>query len=81
MPTTVVAATSLCLLKFVATFLRLAAVLTVAFNCLSEILLGLVDTLDAIVIDGLRASHATGDHLNHAEAGPGDSCWRLVCVL
>ena len=44
----VAAATPLCLLELVATFLRLAAVLTVAVNCLSEIFLGLVDTLVAI---------------------------------
>jgi len=45
----------------VATFLRLAALLTVAVNCLSEIFLGPVDTLlaSAVVIARLRARHAT----------------------
>jgi hypothetical protein len=37
-------ATSPCLLEVVATFLRLAAVLTVALNRLSEVFLGVVDT-------------------------------------
>jgi len=57
----VAAATPLCLLELVATFLRLAAVLTVAVNCLSELFLGLVDTLVAmaVVITRLRARHAT----------------------
>jgi nicotinamide riboside transporter PnuC len=57
----VVAATPLCFLKLVATFLGLAAVLTVAVNCLSEIFLGLVDTLVAmaVVITRLRARHPT----------------------
>jgi len=60
-PIVLVAATPPCLLKLVATFLRLAAVLTVAVNCLSEIFLGLVDTLlaMAVVIARLRARHAT----------------------
>jgi hypothetical protein len=55
------AATPLCLLKLVATFLRLAAVFTVAVNFLSEIFLGLVDTLlaMAVIIARLRARHAT----------------------
>jgi hypothetical protein len=44
------AATPLCLLELVATILRLAAVLTVAFNCLSEIFLGLVDALVAVAV-------------------------------
>ena len=44
----VAAAFPLCLLKFVATFLRLAAVLTVAVNFFSKIFLGLVDTLVAL---------------------------------
>jgi hypothetical protein len=57
----VAAATPLCLLELVATFLRLAAVLTVAVNCLSELFLGLVDTLLAlaVVITRPRARHAT----------------------
>jgi hypothetical protein len=57
----VAAATPLCLLKLVATFLRLAAVFTVAVNFLSEIFLGLVDTLlaMAVIIARLRARHAT----------------------
>jgi hypothetical protein len=57
----VAAATPLCLVKLVATSLRLSAVLTVAVNCLSEIFLGLVDTLVAmaVVITRLRARHAT----------------------
>ena len=60
-PIAVPAATPLCLLKLVATFLRLAALLTVAVNCLSEIFLGPVDTLlaSAVVIARLRARHAT----------------------
>jgi hypothetical protein len=59
-PIAVTAATPLCLLKLVATFLRLAAVLTVAIDCLSEIFLGLVDALIAlaVVIARLRARHA-----------------------
>jgi hypothetical protein len=54
-------ATPLCLLELVATFLRLAAVLTVAVNCLSELFLGLVDTLIAmaVVITRPRARYAT----------------------
>jgi hypothetical protein len=45
----------------VTTFLRLAAVLTVAVNFPSEFFLGLVDTLltTAVVIARLRARHAT----------------------
>jgi hypothetical protein len=45
----------------VATFLRLAALLTVAVNCFSKIFLGLVDTLVAlaVVIARLRVPHAT----------------------
>ncbi|MGA9057547.1 MAG: hypothetical protein WB763_13670 [Terriglobia bacterium] len=60
-PIAVAAATPLCLLKVVATFLPLGAVLTVAVNCLSEIFLGLVDTLVAlaVVIARLRARCAT----------------------
>ena len=60
-PIAVPAATPLCLLKLVATFLRLAAVLTVAVNFLSEFFLGLVDTLLAlaVVVARLRARHAT----------------------
>jgi hypothetical protein len=46
----VTAATLLYLLEFVAAFLRLAAVLTVAVNCFAEIFLGLVDTLIALVV-------------------------------
>jgi hypothetical protein len=61
MPIVVAAATPLCLLKLLATFLRLAAVFTVAVNFLSEIFLGLVDTLlaMAVIIARLRARHAT----------------------
>jgi len=57
----VAAATPLRLLKFLATFLRLAALLTVAVNCFSKIFLGLVDTLVAlaVVIARLRVPHAT----------------------
>jgi hypothetical protein len=60
-PIVVVTAAPLCLLKLVATFLRLAAVLTVTVNCLSQIFLGLVNTLVAmaVVITRLRARHAT----------------------
>jgi len=44
----VAAATPLCLLELVATFLRLAALLTVAVNCFSKVFLGIVDTLVAL---------------------------------
>jgi hypothetical protein len=47
-PLAVTAATPLCLLKLVATFLRLAAALTVTIDCLSEIFLGLLDALVAL---------------------------------
>jgi hypothetical protein len=59
-PIAVTAATPLCLLKFVATLLRLAAVLTVAVDCLSEIFLGLVNALVAlaVIIARLRTCHA-----------------------
>jgi hypothetical protein len=57
-PVVIFAATPLRLLELVATFLRLAAVLTVAVNCLSEILLGPVDTLVALAVRArLRAPH------------------------
>ena len=57
----VAAATPLCLLQLVATFLRLAALLTVAVNCFSKIFLGLVDTLVAlaVVIARLRERRST----------------------
>jgi len=57
----VAAATSSGLLKLVTTFLRLAALLTVAVNFLSEFFLGPVDALlaFAVVIARLRARHAT----------------------
>jgi hypothetical protein len=60
-PIAVAAATPLCLLKLVATFLRLAALLTVAVNFLSEFFLGPADALLAlaVVIARLRARHAT----------------------
>jgi hypothetical protein len=60
-PIVVVAATPLCLLKLVATFLRLAALLTVAVNCLAQIFLSLMDPLlaMAVVITRLRARHPT----------------------
>jgi hypothetical protein len=56
-PIAVTAATSSYLFKLVATFLRLAAVLTVAVNCLSEIFLGPLDALVAlaVVVARLRA--------------------------
>ncbi|MGD0227804.1 MAG: hypothetical protein ABSF71_36300 [Terriglobia bacterium] len=59
-PIAVTAATPFCLLKLVATFLRLAAVLTVPVNCFPEIFLGLVDALVAltVIIACLRARHA-----------------------
>jgi hypothetical protein len=59
-PITVTAATPLCLLKLVATFLRLAALLTMAVDSLSEIFLGVVDALIAlaIVITRPHARHA-----------------------
>ena len=59
-PVAVTAATPLCLFQFVATSLRLAAVLTVAVDCLAEILLGFVDALFAlaIVITRPRLRHA-----------------------
>jgi hypothetical protein len=53
-----IAAIPLDFLKLVATLLRLAAPLTVALNCLAEILLGLVDTLVAVVARP-RARRAT----------------------
>ncbi len=57
----VAAATPLCLPKFVATFLRLAALLTVAVNCILKIFLGLADTLVAlpVVIARLRERRST----------------------
>ena len=57
----VAAATSSGLLKLVTTFLRLAALLTVAVNFLSEFFLGLVDSLlaSAVVIARLSARHPT----------------------
>jgi len=60
-PIAVIAATPPCLLKLVATFLRLAAALTVAVNFPSEFFLGPVDTLlaTAVVIARLGARHAT----------------------
>jgi len=60
-PIAVTAATPPCLLKLVATSLRLAAVLTVAVNFLSEFFLGPVDPLLAlaVAIARLRARHAT----------------------
>jgi hypothetical protein len=44
------AATPPCLLKVVTTFLRLAAVLAVAVNFLSELFLGIVDTLATVAV-------------------------------
>jgi hypothetical protein len=63
-PIVVAAATPVCLLKLVATSLRLAAALTVAVNGLPEIFLGLVDTLVAmaVLITRLCACHATSQH-------------------
>jgi hypothetical protein len=60
-PIVVAATAPLCLLKLVPTFFRLAAVLTLAVNCLSQIFFGLVDTLlaMAVVITRLRARHPT----------------------
>jgi positive regulator of sigma E activity len=58
-PIAVTAATLLYFLELVATFLRLATVFTVAVNCLSEIFLGLVDPLLALVVARPRARHAT----------------------
>jgi len=57
----VAAATPPCLLKFVATFVRLAALLPVAVNCFSKIFLGIVDTLLAlaVVIARLRERRST----------------------
>ena len=45
-----IAATPPCLLEVVATFLRLAALLTVAVNCLSEVFLGVVDALATVAV-------------------------------
>ena len=61
MPIAVTAATPLCLVKLVATSLRLAAVLTVAVNFPSESFLGPVDTLVALAVAfaRLRARHPT----------------------
>jgi len=66
----VTAAIPLCLVKLVTPFLRLAAALTVFVNCLSEIVLGLVDTLVAFVvpITRLRARHAAS-HQQHSQCG------------
>jgi hypothetical protein len=65
-PIAVTAATPLCLFKLVPTFLRLAAVLTVAVDCLAEIFLGFVDALVAlaVVIARLRARHAARQQQN-----------------
>ena len=59
-PIAVTVATPLCLLKLAATFLCLAAVLTVAVNCLPEIFLGPLDALFAlvVVVARLRTRHA-----------------------
>ncbi len=59
-PVAVTAATPLWLIKLVATSLRLAAVLPVAVDRLSEIFFGLVDALVAlaVVIVRLRACRA-----------------------
>jgi hypothetical protein len=59
-PVAVTAATPLCLYKFVATPLRLAAVLTVAIDCLLEIFLRLVNASFAlpVVITRSRLRHA-----------------------
>jgi hypothetical protein len=62
MPVMVVVATILCLLKLTTTFLRLATMLTVAVNCLLELLLGPVDAFAAIVIGGLRPWHSSSNH-------------------
>ena len=59
----VAAATPLCLLKFVTTFLRLAALLTVAVSCFSKILLGLVDTLVAGNLNASDGIRRTGIRL------------------
>ena len=69
-PIEVAAANPLCLLKLVAAFLRLAAVLTVLVNCLSKLFLGLVDTLVAmaVVIARLRARHAANQQ-KHSQCG------------
>jgi hypothetical protein len=55
-PIVVAAATLPHFLKLVTTFLRLAAVLTVAVDCLAEILFRLVDAILAlaVVVAGLR---------------------------
>jgi hypothetical protein len=56
-----------------ATFLRRAAVLTVPVNCLSQIFLGLVDTLVAMaaVITRQRARHATSQQ-EHSQCSSND---------
>jgi hypothetical protein len=59
----VAAATPLRLLKFLATFLRLAALLTVAVNCSSKIFLGLVDTLVAGNLNASDGIRRTGIRL------------------
>lgn len=65
-----VAATPLCLLKLMAAFIRLAAVLTVPVNCLSKLFLGFVDTLVAmaVVIARLRARRAASQQ-KHPQCG------------
>ncbi len=55
-PIAVTTATPLCLLKLVATPLRLAAPLTVAVDCFSEIFLGPVDALLALAVVIARLS-------------------------
>jgi hypothetical protein len=64
------AATPPCLLKLVATFLRLAAALTVAVNCLSEIFLGVVDTLATVpVVIGRLCERDTARQQRYSQCG------------
>jgi len=63
-------ATPPCLLKLVATFLRLAALLTVAVNFLSEIFLSLVDPLATIpVVIGRLCKRDTARQQRYSQCG------------
>jgi hypothetical protein len=64
------AATPPCLLKLVATLLRLTAVLTVFVNCFSEILLGVVDTLTTVtVVIGCPCERTTANQQPYSKSG------------
>jgi len=64
------AATPPCLLEVVATFLRLAAVVPVAVNFLSEIFLGLVNTLATVaVVIGRLCERDTASQQRYSQCG------------